>query len=240
MTDNVLKKFYAGLSAKFDAQRNLSANFDHSLEQGLSNERCLLSFLKELLPKKYSIASGKIIDSRGRFSDQMDIIIYDAFHSSPVYLENGFTVVSLESVYGAIEVKTTFQSSSVKDVVKKATSISKLDELPLSYCHTALDRPTSDCMCLHNPIFACFAFNSNVSAESLFSKSDFLKHLHILCVLNQGCVVSAENFTKSPCDKSEAFVYFFCSLVSLLNRRVLKPISVYDYYKPPPRPKRLW
>jgi hypothetical protein len=50
----------------------------HPGEKGGIRERRVADFLSNILPKRFGIGTGHIIDPRGQVSGQTDIVIYDA------------------------------------------------------------------------------------------------------------------------------------------------------------------
>ena len=70
-----------------DIAKKLKIDFDgitkqitHNGVKGSAREDLLKSYLRDLLPNKYSISSGIIIDFNQNQSKQQDFIIHDAFN----------------------------------------------------------------------------------------------------------------------------------------------------------------
>lgn len=86
-----LEQIFRGVSKQMEAHfAAISKSFGHAGEQGASNERVLARFLSDFLPRRYALGHGKIITPDKHVSDQIDIIIYDAFNCPPIYTEEGF------------------------------------------------------------------------------------------------------------------------------------------------------
>ncbi|NQT52004.1 hypothetical protein HQ576_08135, partial [bacterium] len=76
----------------------------HSSEKGHRREAALRDFLRDHLPPQYGIARGEVASYWGEMSHQIDLVIYDT--RMPLLLKGGdSTIVPIESVYAAIEVK---------------------------------------------------------------------------------------------------------------------------------------
>lgn len=76
----------------------------HGSEKGHRREAVLHDFLRDHLPPQYGIARGEVATYWGEISPQIDIIIYDV--RAPLLLKGGdSTIVPIESVYAAIELK---------------------------------------------------------------------------------------------------------------------------------------
>ncbi len=58
----------------------ITKQIQHNGVKGSAREDLLKDYLKKLLPEKYSISSGIIIDNNQKQSKQQDFIIHDAFN----------------------------------------------------------------------------------------------------------------------------------------------------------------
>lgn len=97
----------------------------HPVMKGEASETCWIEFLKQYLPMQYGVERGKVIDSKGNMSDQIDIIIYDKLFSP--YILNGFEtkLLPVESVYAVFEVKQDIKSH-ISYASKKIASVRRL------------------------------------------------------------------------------------------------------------------
>jgi hypothetical protein len=99
----------------------------HNLEKGLGNEQSLRDLLIDILPRRYGVAKGKVINSQGEMSRQLDVIIYDALNCPVLFIdENKNQIVPVEGVYGAIEVKTSLTSGLLAEAFENLFSIYSL------------------------------------------------------------------------------------------------------------------
>jgi len=101
-----------------DAEKNLYLKFrgwendiPHSGEKGGLRERRVADFLLSILPKRYGIGTGHIIDNEGNVSKQTDIVIYDALEGIVLPADDYYSLFPCECVYAAIEVKSTLSAS---------------------------------------------------------------------------------------------------------------------------------
>ena len=75
------------MAKKMDIESNeVSAHIEHQLTKGEHREKIIRKYLKQLLPQKFSVGSGIIVDVNETQSKQQDFFIYDAFNS-PVFLD---------------------------------------------------------------------------------------------------------------------------------------------------------
>lgn len=84
-------------------------------ERGRLLEGAISDLLRELLPKKYSIGTGIIVNNAGAQSSQIDIVIYD--EQMNIHLNLGDSkIFPIECVYGTVEVKATLTRNEVRSV----------------------------------------------------------------------------------------------------------------------------
>jgi len=105
----------------------------HHGERGGIRERRVATFLRSILPQRYGIGSGHIIDSKGRTSGQIDIVIYDALNGIHLPIDERYSLFPCESVYAAIEIKSTLTASAgeqpdgtIYECVEAATKVKSL------------------------------------------------------------------------------------------------------------------
>lgn len=64
-----------------------TTGFGEKLDRGEAREAVLRGFLERWLPAKYGVGRGQIVDRSYNHSAQMDVVIYDALHSVPIFRE---------------------------------------------------------------------------------------------------------------------------------------------------------
>jgi hypothetical protein len=105
----------------------------HPVAQGQGTESNWHAVLVDVLPKRYQVSTGFVVDSHGNQSDQIDLIIRDA-HFSPLFWEfGGFLYVPAESVYAAFEVKQTINRENVLYASDKVASVRRLHRTSASF-----------------------------------------------------------------------------------------------------------
>ncbi len=99
---------------------------DHPGMKGGNIEKLVEKFLANFLPKKYTIARNKkLLDIEGNASKEQDIVIWNKIDMPRIYLEEK-DFLSLESIYGTIEVKRTLDSKTLKDAILNIQNYRKL------------------------------------------------------------------------------------------------------------------
>src|ERR1700730_3685857 len=83
-----------------------ASNVKHKGGRGSVREEAFKEFLGKYLPKRYSVGKGEVFNSQNRISGELDVILYDE-QGSPrfLYPEKSHAAYPIESVYGAISVK---------------------------------------------------------------------------------------------------------------------------------------
>jgi hypothetical protein len=89
----------------------------HSAEKGRALENLVSNVLTQLLPKRFSLGTGFLVNADGAISNQQDIIIYDHVFNAPL-LTHAVGIFPCECVYATIEVKTTLTNRGLSDTLK--------------------------------------------------------------------------------------------------------------------------
>lgn len=71
----------------------------HAGSKGDNTEANWIEWFQSYLPKRYKVDKAIIIDSTGKESDQMDLVIYDAQYSYLVFHQGDTKLIPAESVY---------------------------------------------------------------------------------------------------------------------------------------------
>lgn len=121
-----------------DIQQRLSLvrqSFGHPGTKGDASENVWISMLETYLPKRYQAAKAHVVDSRGNFSQQIDVVIFDRQYSPFIFTYENEIIVPAESVYAVFEAKQTANASLVAYAQEKAASVRRLHRtsLPIPY-----------------------------------------------------------------------------------------------------------
>lgn len=181
--------------------KNLMAEFqevteplEHNGVKGSLREEILTNCLKELLPQKYSVGSGIIVDADQTQSRQQDFFIYDAF-DSPVFLKrSSYQVVPIESVYATVEIKSSLNKNELEKCVRNIQSVKKLKLTPAKTLQWTPPRE-------NQVIGMVFAYTSDISLETVIKnlnkfnremKIPYEEQINMICVLDKGIIVPLE------------------------------------------------
>ena len=165
--------------AEFDRDKTIA----HAGTKGSARENILIRFLTRRLPARYGIGSGHVFNSKGEWSRQQDILIYDRLNSPLLnHLGSNQSVVPIESILCVIEVKSTLSLEEIRDMNSKANDVRSIAR-HTRHKHLSPLRPA-------NPVgilFLGFAFESKITVSTVsnflmnFPKTD--SGMDALCLL---------------------------------------------------------
>jgi hypothetical protein len=132
MTDWSLSDLLGGLHD--DIQQRLATArkaFAHPGTKGNASENVWLELLETYLPHRYQAATAHVVDSKGSFSEQIDVVVFDRQYSPFIFRYQGQTIVPAESVYAVFEAKQSINAGEVAYAQKKAASVRRLHRTSL-------------------------------------------------------------------------------------------------------------
>lgn len=98
-------------------------------------------FLQKYLPDRYAVGSGIVINSEGKTSDQIDIVIHDNQYTPNLLSQGTHQFVPAESVYAVIEVKPQIDKGMLEYAGKKAASVRSLTRTSVGIRHAGGSYP---------------------------------------------------------------------------------------------------
>jgi hypothetical protein len=167
-----MNRLYYGMVAsrikKALEDSRVADEYDNQVLKGRAREIFVSDLLAPFLDKSFGICTGIIIDSEGKHSNQIDIIIYNTAIVPPVMLTAGEGVIPYEAVLGTIEVKTSLNSDELRKGVQNARSIKVLafkpHEILSPLCKACLKKAGS-IPAKQSPVCFIFAFSSDLKKE---------------------------------------------------------------------------
>jgi hypothetical protein len=124
MSDWSLTMLLEGLH--YDIEQRLATArkaFAHPDSKGDASEHVWLQLLQTYLPQRYQAASAFVVDSNGKFSDQIDVVVFDRQYSPFIFRYEGQTIVPAESIYAVFETKQTISAELVRYAQSKVSSV---------------------------------------------------------------------------------------------------------------------
>jgi len=136
MNEWSLSRILAGLHD--DIQQKLETvrkTLGHPGTKGDASEIVWLQLLDTYLPKRYQVATAHVVDSRGVFSEQIDVVVFDRQYSPFIFHYQGQTIIPAESVYAVFESKQAINAGQVAYAQKKIASVRRLHRTSLPIPH---------------------------------------------------------------------------------------------------------
>lgn len=136
MSEWSLSQLLSGLHD--DIQRRLETvrkSFGHPGTKGDASEKVWLELLQTYLPQRYQAATAHVVDSRGVFSQQIDVVVFDRQYSPFIFHYEGQTIIPAESVYAVFEAKQSINASQVNYAREKLGSVRRLHRTSLPIPH---------------------------------------------------------------------------------------------------------
>jgi len=125
--DNKLYNLLAAKQNTLAAFLGESGAIPHPTGNGDNSEKSWKNFLEEILPRKYGIDKGYVIDYEGNVSEQIDLIIYDALYSPFVLIsKTGEKFIPAEAVYAIVEVKPNIDKENIEYANNKIQTVKNL------------------------------------------------------------------------------------------------------------------
>jgi hypothetical protein len=113
-------------------------SFAHPGTKGNASEDIWIELFKKYLPRRYEATRAHVVDSKGVFSQQIDVVIFDRQYSPLIFYYENQPVIPAESVYAVFEAKQTINADSVTYAQEKVRSVRRLHRtsLPIPYAQS--------------------------------------------------------------------------------------------------------
>ncbi len=131
-----LPKLLAGLHDSIEHRLRLAREtMGHPVSKGDASEAVWLELLQTYLPRRYQAERAHIVDSKGAFSNQVDVVVFDRQYSPFVFHHEGQIVIPAESVYAVFEAKQSVTAAEIDYAHRKAASVRRLHRTSLPIPH---------------------------------------------------------------------------------------------------------
>ncbi|TCH98160.1 hypothetical protein EJV46_13265 [Roseococcus sp. SYP-B2431] len=128
----LLASLHQDIETKLEIVRK---SIHHPGSKGDASEDVWIEMLNEYLPKRYQTAKAFVVDTRGNFSHQIDVVVFDRQYSSFIFKFQGQTVIPAESVYAVFEAKQTLNADLVAYAQEKVESVRRLHRTSIPIPH---------------------------------------------------------------------------------------------------------
>jgi uncharacterized protein DUF6602 len=181
-----------------DIERRLATvrkTMGHSVAKGDAAESVWIELLGNYLPKRYQVAKAFIVDSKGKFSDQIDVVVFDRQYSPFIFSYQGQTVIPAESVYAVFEAKQSVNADEVKYAKHKVSTVRTLHRTSLPIPHAGGTYPPKP---LPHIFGGLLTFESDWSPPMGKSLTDNLVSTDSFERLDLGCVAAHGYYSYDP------------------------------------------
>lgn len=224
-----LEKVFEHMSKKMNIEWDrIRESLSHSGLKGTSLEKEFKKFLRDYLPKSIEISSGQIVDSNGKQSKQIDIILHDSQKTPYMYDEDDTQVIPIECVYAVIEVKSNIDSTKlVQSIFENMKSVKDLEKISYVKPQGAVQNFVKiygkewDIWPVHYFVFALDSMKLVTIGDELErlnkdESRDVEKRIDCVCVLNKGVLLN-----KFKDEKLSAFPEEGSSMIASLTTKPL-------------------
>jgi len=136
MSDWSLSKLLEGLHDDIHQRLETSRKtFAHASTKGDASENVWLDLFQKYLPKRYQAEKAHVVDCKGMFSQQMDVVVFDRQYSPFIFNYENQLIVPAESVYAVFEAKQSIDAGYVDYAQKKVQSVRNLHRTSLPIPH---------------------------------------------------------------------------------------------------------
>lgn len=110
-----------------EARLGLSEGFSHPTARGDVKEFNWVQMLTDFLPSRYQVSRGAfIIDSDGRRSSEIDLVIHDNYFHPQLFEAATRRLIPAESVYAIFEIKPKVDKANLKYAIRKTAEVRRL------------------------------------------------------------------------------------------------------------------
>jgi hypothetical protein len=229
------------LQQKLLADLHTTAVFEHPSANGTATEQIWIELFSQFLPARYRAAPAFIINSSGQRSRQIDIAIFDALATPPLFPNPAGIHIPIESIYAVFEVKPTISKQWLQDAAEKAASVRALQTCP----PTRPQEPRRRRELKQRRVLAGLLATTSVWKEDTFptnlrrlvrrSPGEGGAHfesqkIDFGCALEHGSFEHHKSVSVSPANR--ALIFFLLRLVTRLNSLGPTPeVDLLEYLK---------
>jgi hypothetical protein len=193
---SIVEDYWAGVLQRLDAEVHVFAQLvTHEGERGRENEAVLARILEALVPQRYGIGTGLLIDNSDHYSRQTDIVVFDQSDEPAVLAQTTQLLFPIESVLACIEVKTTLRGDDLSDCFEKARQMRQ--ELKPSRLY-----PDGS----EHPLFIVLAYRAGQKPETLAKKLEECEpddRPDLLCIVQQGLLMGSAGSIREGSDAAD-------------------------------------
>jgi hypothetical protein len=206
---------------------------EHAPTAGAASEHKWRQLFGRYLPQRYRAAPAFVIDSLGRRSRQIDLVVFDSFYTPALFPHDLGLHVPAESVYAVFEIKTTLSRASIREATAIAGTVRDLRRTSV---------PINSAGRMRSPIAPPRILAGLLAANSVWSAETIAQNLRSILLetpacegLDLGCSLEHGAFERlaravrvSTSDQS--LVFFMFRLLDRLRAMGTAPAMDYAEY----------
>ena len=237
---------------------NKSKDIKHPRDVGTAREEILRKFLVSsgYIPKRYEVSrtSTRVVSTTGHISNEIDILLYDPLDSVCLMQREGiYEVFPVESVYGAIQVKSRLNKHEIKDGLANLASFKRLDRTHYEPAGFVIPNKRKS----NRGFGILFAYDSDLEWQDIINEIEtFAKQNpnHVWCngvfILSKGFFLHGEEHSSKflnveiekiknlqmfgfPDRDRQCLYHFYSILINLLRNTNIQPLEVDSYFRLP-------
>lgn len=249
-----LHKIFKSISEKLISEFQLTAQIWHGTGKGSAREAALRKFLKDYLPQRYAVGSGAVISPENKKSGELDIVIYDPLYCPILIKTDTHSIYPIESIYGAISVKSHLDSGELADAYQNIASLKSIvskesfTASPMQGFAVGMGFPM--------PVTAIVAYDANRSLDAIAEQakkldaklSDISLRPDFIVVIGKGIIgprqairgshnkyalPGKEQLTAIREAGRHTLLRFYMQFLDELNALALRPFQFSRYYEMP-------
>lgn len=120
---------------------DLTHSISHDLTKGHVGEEHWIEILQKYLPNRFQVGSGIIMDSDGKTSDQIDVVIHDHQYTPTLLGQGSHGYILAEAVYASFEVKPILDKEQMEYAGDKVKSVRALHRTSITTISSGKEQP---------------------------------------------------------------------------------------------------
>lgn len=200
--------------------RTARAAIGHPGAKGDGSEKVWQTLFRTYLPMRYAVDKATIMDSRGAFSNEIDVVLYDRQYSFLIFELEGIKVIPVEAVYAIFESKQEINADYIEYAQRKAASVRALHRTSAEVM--TIDGPRT---AVPQPILAGFlAFESGWKSDpkeflaKALSKNQDNGRLDLGCIAAYGTFGCGDSGQQATRQHDKSVTLFLLDLITKLQR----------------------
>lgn len=210
----------------------------HPVSKGDASELNWIEWLRTYLPKRYQVDKAFVVDSNGRFSQQLDLVIYDRQYSPFVFFQSGAVYIPAESVYAVFEVKQELNKENLEYAGEKIKSVRSLvrTSAPIIHAGGTISQPKPPFRIIGGilTLTSGWVDTFGTSFQECLNNFDTYSQIDIGCAIDTSSfIINYENgITFQTSSYEEALIHFFLNLlIKLQNLGTVPAMDIGAYAK---------